>query len=533
MPDFKLVPGSSGQVWALSVVEGSILCGHDRGLFQLSDNSFIPLREGEGVLAISPFGDRQLLTGSYNGISLFRQTADRWTFVKKIPPVQGACDQLLPVTKETLWLNLPNFGIIRARLDENQQITGQKIFPVRSFAGELPQLRQDSDTLKVITQTAAYRYQAATDTFVATARPPTMQEIANPLPGTYQPIVLNENYSFVPVHNGFALKNTDLATQPSVAGPLVIRSVSAFNNDTTNLVGSGQEIPSRLNNIRIHFIAPQQEHATYQYRLENHTDGWSTWSAQPHVDYVNLPEGSYTFRVKAKVGQEVIPEQSVSFSIACPWYRTSWAYVGYALSFVALLYLSHLWQGYKLRQRQQEIQVAQVESRRLEAAAAAQEDLLKRYSMLEEALGEIKNQLRSKTIELARKAKENDEKGRVLQALKEKMNALEGQVSVPKFQFSQLSRILANYADSEDDSFTIQLEELHQNFFAKLNEKYPELTNYDQRLCAYLKSGLTTREIAELMNVLPSSVNVSRSRLRKKLALEPKEDLYKFLNSLK
>ncbi|MEM9260926.1 MAG: LuxR C-terminal-related transcriptional regulator, partial [Bacteroidota bacterium] len=84
----------------------------------------------------------------------------------------------------------------------------------------------------------------------------------------------------------------------------------------------------------------------------------------------------------------------------------------------------------------------------------------------------------------------------------------------------------------KDDSFSIQMEELHQNFLTNLNARYPELTTYDLRLCAYLKSGLSTREIADLLNVLPSSVNVSRSRLRKKLQLGSKDDLYKFLNTI-
>ncbi len=153
--------------------------------------------------------------------------------------------------------------------------------------------------------------------------------------------------------------------------------------------------------------------------------------------------------------------------------------------------------------------------------------------MLEDALGEIKKQLRTKTLDLARKAKENDEKSRILQTLKEKVKGLAGKTIAPsKFEWAQLSRILDNYPETEDKSFNLQMEELHQDFLLRLNARFPELTTYDQRLCVYLKSGLTTREIAELMNVLPSSVNVSRSRLRKKLNLAPREDLYKFLQRM-
>ena len=76
------------------------------------------------------------------------------------------------------------------------------------------------------------------------------------------------------------------------------------------------------------------------------------------------------------------------------------------------------------------------------------------------------------------------------------------------------------------------MDELHQDFFKKLKEKFPGLSIYDLRLCAYLKIGLNSREIADLLNVQPSSAYISRSRLRKKLHLNNDEDLYQVLNKL-
>lgn len=158
--------------------------------------------------------------------------------------------------------------------------------------------------------------------------------------------------------------------------------------------------------------------------------------------------------------------------------------------------------------------------------------LQKKYQMLEDGLAEVKKQLRSKTIALVKKTKENEEKGRTLQTLKEAVDEITKQNASTKFQWREVSRILGEYQEAEDNNFSVLIEELHQDFLARLNERFPNLTTYDQRLCVYLKSGLTTREMAELINVLPSSVNVSRSRLRKKLNLAPKEDLYRFLKSI-
>jgi DNA-binding CsgD family transcriptional regulator len=532
LPDFSLVPGSSGQVWALSVADGTVLCGHDRGLFRVSRNTLTQLHDEAGVLTIRQLDDEHLLTGNYNGISLFQKSANGWSFVRKIAPVQGACNQILPAEDEVLWLNLPNFGIIRASLNEADQISDQTIVRDDLFPGTSTQLFQDADTLKVVTEQGMYAYLPSLDSFVTTPLSTTTLQVQNRLAGAHRPTLLDPSYGFIPVHNGFALKKAgNQALTPSIS-PLTIHAVEAFSKNDTQLVAPGGEAPNRLNNVRIHFVVPQQDQVRYQHHLENHGVGWSDWGPKPHIDYLDLAAGNYTFHLRAKIGDRLLPEQSVSFTIASSWYRTPWAYALYAALLIALLYLTSLWRSHKLQQQKHTLEAKELASQQLKAAAEEQENLQKRYEMLDEAVGEIRKQLRSKTIELIRKAKENDEKGRILHILKEKVDGLDKKASPTKFQLGQLGRILANYTEIEDDSFSIQMGELHQNLLAKLSERYPELTNYDKRLCAYLKSGLTTREIAELMNVLPSSVNVSRSRLRKKLRLGSKEDLYKFLNSI-
>ncbi|WP_157811716.1 helix-turn-helix transcriptional regulator [Tenacibaculum sp. SZ-18] len=44
-----------------------------------------------------------------------------------------------------------------------------------------------------------------------------------------------------------------------------------------------------------------------------------------------------------------------------------------------------------------------------------------------------------------------------------------------------------------------------------------------------LRLNLTSKEIAEILNVTPDSVRVARYRLRKKLPISPKEDLVNFM----
>lgn len=142
----------------------------------------------------------------------------------------------------------------------------------------------------------------------------------------------------------------------------------------------------------------------------------------------------------------------------------------------------------------------------------------------------LSKQLKQKGIELAKQVKDNEDKNHILTLLKEKLHEVEFNPKVNKSYWSEMDRLLSIHLENNDKSFEIQMDELHQEYIAKLHKSYPELSVYELRLCAYIKIGMNSKEIAELLRVLPSSINVSRSRLRKKLRLTSSEDLFNFLN---
>jgi len=65
----------------------------------------------------------------------------------------------------------------------------------------------------------------------------------------------------------------------------------------------------------------------------------------------------------------------------------------------------------------------------------------------------------------------------------------------------------------------IQLEKLNPGFMDRLLMKHPRLTNKEKKLCAYIRLGLTSKEIAGLNNLSAKSVEIARVRLRKKMRL--------------
>ena len=90
-----------------------------------------------------------------------------------------------------------------------------------------------------------------------------------------------------------------------------------------------------------------------------------------------------------------------------------------------------------------------------------------------------------------------------------------------------------------DDRFMTYVNILESNlrnilspFSHRLSVKYLRLTNREVRIAELIKEGKSSKEIAELLNVTESSVNINRYRLRKKLALKKQDNLRVYLTSL-
>jgi signal transduction histidine kinase len=76
----------------------------------------------------------------------------------------------------------------------------------------------------------------------------------------------------------------------------------------------------------------------YTYQLENYDLDWRPVGSERTANYYNVPPGEYVFRVKAANSDGVWVEKGISILIFPPWWRTSWAYLLYVLSFAGIFY---------------------------------------------------------------------------------------------------------------------------------------------------------------------------------------------------
>ena len=77
--------------------------------------------------------------------------------------------------------------------------------------------------------------------------------------------------------------------------------------------------------------------------------------------------------------------------------------------------------------------------------------------------------------------------------------------------------------------FDLAFDEVHEKFMNRLKSQYPALTPTELRLCAFLKMNISTKEVAQLMNISVRGVEICRYRVRKKLNIDRTTNLTSLL----
>lgn len=78
--------------------------------------------------------------------------------------------------------------------------------------------------------------------------------------------------------------------------------------------------------------------------------------------------------------------------------------------------------------------------------------------------------------------------------------------------------------------FEVRFQDVHEEFYQKLKDKFPDLSPSEIKLAAFLRLNMTTKEIASITGQSINSLEVARYRLRKKLGITSQDvNLVSFL----
>lgn len=328
---------------------------------------------------------------------------------------------------------------------------------------------------------------------------------------------------------------------------LIIRSVvstlapdSVLYTSQANAV-SHLDVPHQLNSLMIEFVLPYyggKNNVEYTCLLEGFDKQWSAPQTTCAKEYTQLGRGTYTFRVRAHnlvTGEE--QETSLEIRILPAWYETWWANVVYLMLLIVAIYYAYKYlrrradrelrrarreQERQLREQQAQFQIKE-EKRRKELAEL-------RNNQLEVELKHKSSELADSIMNLVRKNDMIQEIDALMEELSDTVKHEERKAIVTK-KISDIRRgIRMNMSDDDNwEKFIENFNMVYDNFMKELTARYPDLKKNDLKLCAYLRMGLSSKEMASLLNTSVRSIETARYRLRRKLNLDQGDNLTTFI----
>lgn len=326
-----------------------------------------------------------------------------------------------------------------------------------------------------------------------------------------------------------------------------------ISNEKDSLAGSFQlnnketaKFKYKYNSVRFEFVAPEyrdEQSVSYSYMLENYNIDWSAWSGSNSKEYTKLPKGNYTFKVKARnLLEPETAETSYSFTILPPWYETSFFITLYVLLFVAaLLYLvfyikRRSEKGAREMKKQKEKEMLEQEKIfKADAKEKEKEIIALKNQRLQYELRHKSQELANSTMNVIRKNEMLLELNNTIKKIYEEINKPEAFNSIPEVRkrLQSMQQEINQNIERDDNwkKFAENFDMIYENYLKRLKEQYPLLSKSDLKLCAYLKMGLTSKDIAPLSDMTFRSVEMHRYRLRKKLDLNREDNLTDFLQN--
>ena len=395
---FHQVAGIQDQTWALLSAADVLLAANNEGLYEIRDDRASLIKgsfPGPMGLLRSSRNPSRLYVGLERGLSCLKLRAGHWVEEGNIPGLMGALRTLYEAADGSLWAGTSSQGVYRITLPPGWPGVPAKV-ELFGMAEGLPATTHNFvygafGEPVFATHKGILRFVEATRRFVPDARfsglfgkdsrwvfgltqDPSgrlwmyskdlntgFQETGAAVPGPggvwhWDPTPTlpladtpveclrcdRDGVLWVGASEGiFRLDNQ--APAPEKPWSALVRGVTQ-GGDRLQLgaAGAAPQFNYSGRRIRFEFACPsfdKLEANRSQVFLEGYDHDWSPWMAGSELEYTNLKEGAYRFRVRARnVHGNLSQEDSYPFRVLPPWYRTFWAYGLYVLGFAALGY---------------------------------------------------------------------------------------------------------------------------------------------------------------------------------------------------
>jgi len=145
---------------------------------------------------------------------------------------------------------------------------------------------------------------------------------------------------------------------------------------------------------------------------------------------------------------------------------------------------------------------------------------------------ELQSEIQAKESELTSYTLNFIQKNELFEEVKKtlthlRQNADDGQ----REKINSLAKLIDSTVRIDEDweDFKKYFDATHQGLIPTIKEQYPKLTQNDLKLLALIRINLSSKEIGSMLGIAPDSVKTARYRLRKKMGLDSKDNLFDIL----
>lgn len=580
----SLFYGKKEQAWYIERLKNEFFIGHNSGTLIWKNNQVQKISKSPGggmvLKKVKLYGREVLLQASYNMLSIFRQNeSGEWVFSNTIKGFHSLIRALEVDEEGNVWATHLYKGLYRIRLTRNLRGVDEIQFfdsmTSSSHADASLNVMRLGDEIIFSDGNAFYKY--AGGKFILYDR---LNEVLFDIGDTYRIVKAgehsywflgNKEYVLVSVTgNKFTIRermscsifknpiieyqgnayideegysyfplNGEIAKyQKNIKLPechkLDFISVRCYDRKQDSLVALSLHahdekdrivLKAAYNNLLFQLNYPDYSGRMFdlKYKLLGYDDVWKDGDKGFDLTFSNLPYGKY--KLIAKVVDKLGKEQaslSYYFEILAPFYLSTFAIFLYIVLGIGLLVVTRVYYIRRLilKERLKNREIQREQERRL---------IEKEQVIIHLKNEQLEKDLAYKSKELASTTLSVIVQNEFLESLKKEI--LENKEKDLVRLKQQLVRMIdGSIVNKEEWSvFQANFDLIHEQFFLKLKENYPELTVNDLRLCALLKLNLTTKDIARIQNLSIRGVETARYRLRKKLSIPDGEGLVDFI----
>lgn len=576
--------GTEGPAYGMQLINHKLYAGHHTGLFLLENGKAMRRASCDGLWQVKQLSSNPLyaIGGTYSGLHLFQLDANgELRDAQKITGFNESSRFFEEDRKGRIWVGQYYKGLYLLTLSDSlnkavvNKVSDSHALPIQQYIF----LSRIDDQLYICTTKGVFKLDQTTDQIqeeqvfskiigknwvylLVQDKQKNVYVYSDNLVGLFKQ-VSQGNYVYVP-SSLFQLRqsfNNDLLSvsrniqkgvllnanegfihyTPELEGasisnePLISRVYNVADDSTLYVRMPFQARPEKIEPIRItegtrvlqfvieSFKFKDVNNQQFRYQLSGFDEGFGAWTTTSLKEYSNLKVGTYTFQVETFNSRgEIITSQPLMIEVAPSFYKSPVAWMVYAIVALVILYLIYRFQHQYYRSKQ-----SRLEQAKQQELALKQKELQElKEAQIKSELGHVNSLLAASTMNLVVKnefmenIKEEIRQAKVTDKVEDKQRALERIIK-------EIDTTLKVQEDWKQ--FEHHFDQVHGDFLKRLTTEFTDLTPGEQKLCAFLRLKMDTKEIANLMGISLRGVEVTRYRLRKKFRLETQQNLAKFI----